>query len=342
MKGESKSKIGSFAKRVVVALGKDAVRYAAKSYMNRGKKRKRTRSRREFKTARSKAMDHLRQRNPSMALRNRMDIKKMKCFINARTAVHVHRTRGCGHVKSTLGTVGNVEFVVGGRIQDIESAAANLRYFDPGTNALVTASAVAGTYSHDMCVTVTRKLTLTNNYQIPCNLQVWSCTPKNATGISVIGAWDAGLVDQGGISKTSPLVYVTDSRDLRNIWNIKRVVNKRLQPGQTAVASTSTRQFDYTVATNDIHTLDYQKRQGGHIFLVRVVGSLGHASGGEAECNVLASGVDALIDNTYRFEYDAGKDLHDYSVIDNASGTFTSAGVLSSRPIADNQGYEEA
>lgn len=316
-------------------LANQAFRYATGSG-----KRKRLRARRLFgkralyKVSRVKAANRSR--------RNRMDMKKVKCFINARTATHVRRERGCTRIKCLDRQALVSEIVSGGNLTSIEAAAGNLRYFDANTNTLVTKNPMTGTYSRDICMSIVRRLTLRNNYQVPCKLQVWSCIPKDATSVTAHSAWLSGLVDQGGISSTSPLAYISDSRDLTDMYSIKKMVGKTLMPGQSAFVRQICPKFDYTISTNDHHVLEYQKRQGGHIFLIRVTGVIAHDSGGVAECLTTAAGVDVLIDITYKFEYDAGKNLEDYSIDDNTAASFTTSGVLSSRPVVDNQTYSVA
>lgn len=281
------------------------------------------------------------QRSYNRSRKDRMDMKKIKCFINSRTATHTRRIRRSGTLTTAVGQQARVMLDNGGSLAQHELALANLRYFDSGTNNLVTISAVVGTYTRDICMSIARKIFLKNNYQIPVHVQVWSCYPKDATGTSVNSVYQNGVGDQANPLFNNPLSYFTDAVDVKNIWSVKCVVDRILQPGQTAVGRGNSPRFDYTIATNDAHTLEYQKKQGGHQFLIRIVGVLGHDSGGLAEVTTCAGGVDYVNDVVYKIEYDAGKDLHDIS-IDNTSGAlFTTGGVVSQR-IVDNQNYSIA
>lgn len=285
-----------------------------------------------------------RQREWNRSNQNRRDMKKVKCFINQRTAVHIHRHRRVGSVKvNSVNNSAYQEFTCVGSLGGIETAAANLRYFDSGTNALVVANPASGTYSRDMCLTIHRKLVVRNNYQVPCHVQVWSCFPKDATSDSVANLYVSGLTDQMITpAASSPLIHLTDSKDVTNVWKCKAVVNRKLMPGQMATGIANNKRFDYTISTNDEQNLAYQKKQGGHIFFVRVVGEVQHDSGGLAEVALGRGGVDWICTATVRFEYDAGKNLHEISLDDNSATGFTTSGVLSAPTVADNQAYEIA
>lgn len=337
-KSETKSFLISAGKQIGKQYLKRTINQAMKSYgSGRSRSKKRQRVRLRFRRPSRKALRRARAANRSR--RNRMDIKKMKCFINARTAVHVHRQRRSGRVLSNPGMTNIVDVQTAGSKASIEASFNNLRYFDPATNALVVGDPFSGTYSRDICLSIVRKLLVRNNYQVPVHVQVWSCRPKDASQDSALSLYTSGLVDQNNPSSTSPLVYVSDSKDLTCTWNIKCVVNRTLQPGQSATASANDKRFDYQISVNDENTVAFQKKQGGHNFLIRVTGILGHDNAGAAQYGIIPAGVDYLFDAVYRVEYDAGKDLQDYSVDDTSASTFTSAGVVSQKPLADNQGY---
>lgn len=339
-----KTSLKQEAKRLLVSEGIKAISRGIRSGI-KGGPRTRSRVRRSaFPRVKLESLRDMRRYNRAekrrnLSRQNRMDIKKMKCFINSRTAVHVHRVRRAEFTSSNVKEQARRSIETLGNLTSIEGALGNLRYFDPSSNTMVPLSAVSGTYSRDLCIQISRKLVVKNNYHVPCHVQVWSCTPKDATGVDVETAFTGGLVDQGNPSNSSPLVYISDSHDLKNIWKINCLVDRFLQPGQSAVARANTKRFDYTIATNDVHTAAYQKKQGGHTFLLRVVGTLGHDSGGTGEEGIMEGGVDWLFDGVLTAEYDAGKDVHDYSIDDTSTSAFTNIGRASSKPIAGQQGY---
>lgn len=274
--------------------------------------------------------------------RNRRDIKKMKCFINNRTAEHTYRVRRTGTVRAGVNAVASEEISTLGHVPSIEGSAANLRYFDPATNALVTKDAASGTYSRDACLTIIRKLFVKNNYQVPCKVEVWTCRPKDATDVTPEVAFASGLADQGGASVTSPLMSYTDSRDLTNIWDISCCTKKVLNPGESTFCRVVDDRFDWTFHTNDADTAYYKKNQGGHVFVLRVYGTLGHDTAVSTEIGRMEGGIDWEFSGTVKWEYDAGKDLEDYSINDLGATAFTNSGVQSLKPISDNQSYSIA
>lgn len=267
-------------------------------------------------------------------------VKELQSFMKQQTATHIHRTRTATSCGVTAKVTAICEDDEGGKITDIEAAMANLRYFDPATNALVTADPSTGTYHRDVRVAVFRKLTLKNNYQVPLKVQVFSCIPRDATNVTPKTCHSDGLADQGNPGALSALVYITDSMQLRDMWKCKMVANRVIKPGSQIVATANTPLFNYEISTNDAHNLKYQKKQGGHVFMYRIHGVLGHDTVA-AEYGLLPGRVDHMMDVVYKFNYDAGKDLHDISVSDS-SNTFTNSGVVSNRPVVDNQALSTA
>ena len=261
-------------------------------------------------------------------------VNKLVRFMNQQTAEHIRRVRNTGRIFSNYGQVLNANIASGSTFILIQAAMANLRYYDPGTNALVTADAATGTYSRDIMVSIYRRLTFHNTRVFPVHIQVFSCFPKDATDQSPNQAYLSGLADQGASAAASPLTYVSDSKDLSNIWDIRKVCDKTLQAGQSMVCKAVTSTFPFTIATNDVQTLPWQRKQGGHSWFVRINGPFSHESGTSA-IGMMDSAADYISDVVYKFTYDAGKDLHDISVEDN-SPTFLAGGVISQKPTAAN------
>jgi hypothetical protein len=298
--------------------------YVKKKTAKRSKKYTRSRYKRKRNVGKGK----------SVTLKRK--VARLTKFMNQQRAVHTHRQRvtakyACG---TKVASVSSTD--IGGKISDIETAMANLRYYDPGTNTLITADAASGTYNRDISVSIYRKFVLKNNYLVPVNLQVFSCIPRDTTNVGPLSLYNSGMQDQGNPGTTSALCYVSDCEDLKHVYNVKALINRVVMPGGTATCRVSTPMFSYTIATNDAHNNSYQKAQGGHVFLIRVTGTLGHDTVVTAEQGLVTAGVDAMLDVTYKFNYDAGKDLNDVSVND-ASDTFTNGGQVGNRPTAAQQ-----
>lgn len=339
-----RSREAKIAGRVAWNVGKYLFKKGAKRgarYLQEGFKNYVAKRRRRYgRGSVARYLSHHRVRARNRSRRDRMDMKKVKCFINSRTALHTRRVRRSGTLSSLVNKAAYASDSTLGTLVSVEGSTASLRYFDPATNTIVTQSPGVGTYQRDICMSIHRKLKVRNNYQVPCHVQIWSCVPKDATSLSALSCFNSGMADQGNPDTASPRIYFTDSMDLKNIYNIQCLVNRRLMPGQEATAVSVAKRFDYTYAANDVHNLTYQKKQGGHNFVIRIVGEISHDTV-QAEVSHNAAGIDWIFDGVVRIEYDAGKNLTDYSLDDNTPNAFTNSGVLTNRPIADNQGYSK-
>lgn len=252
-------------------------------------------------------------------------------------AVHTYRVRSTLTLRAAQNKNAQVDFSNGGLISQLETGANSLRYFNPATNSLISLNAAIGTYSRDLTASVYSKLTVRNNYQVPCECRVYLCRPKDDTSQAPNTMYNAGLVDQGNPAVDSPLMYPTDSEILKEMWSMK-VTKKVLQPGQEMHLNHFIKSFQYDFAHTDSHSLDYQRKYNGYSWLIRIVGMLGHDTLVVGEQGQIPCGVDMLEDVTIKYFYDAGKDLKDFRVLDNASD-FSNGGVVSSKPVSDNLAY---
>lgn len=261
-------------------------------------------------------------------------IKQLCKFMNQQQAIHEHYVRYDGNLTSAPNLCSFQEFTAGGSITAIKVAMAGLRFYDPGTNALVTADASIGNYSRDVIVAIKRTMRCRNNGQVPVTCEIWSCTPRDATTKTVLDYYNSGLLDQGNPAGNSPFMKLTNSLDLRNTFACKRVKKKYLLPGQSCSAAKYHKAFDFNISTTSEHALAYQAKQGGHIWVVRIVGDIGHIPTDATAVGVMQGSVDVLYDTRFMFKYDAGKDLHDYSINDNAEAD---ASAVCSQRVTDNQ-----
>lgn len=268
----------------------------------------------------------LRRRLKLRKTRRHCTLKRLCNFMNQSVATHKHRVRETASYASADKTV----YISGHgtTINDLQTACSNLRYFDSVNNTLVTHDASEGTYQRDIRLAITKFATFANNSSVPTRIEVYSCTPKEDTSIEPPTAFANGLIDQGNPSSVSPLVYIKDSIQLKSSWSCKRVIKKTLRPGAVVSCRWFKKQFSFNFALVDVHNFSYQKRYGGHYFMVRVCGPLGHdGTLTTTQIGLLGAGVDAKYDTHYTFSYDAGKDLHDISINDQ-SNTFTNGGEI--------------
>lgn len=294
----------------------------------------RTRTRR-YSTVRSRR---------SLAGLNRR-ITALSKSVKSDQAIHTHRRRDFLQVGCAVDQVVNTG-IEGINTTNLELAMANLRYYDPAVpGTLVTANASTGTYTRQIHFkSVTQKLTVRNNYQVPCMVTIYAATPKEDTNISAVSFYSSGVADQtiGPMAVTSPLLYLTDIDLVRDNWNIRRVKQIFLQPGsQTYAFHATSKPFDYDPSNVDSHNLQFQKKYGAFQFIIRVEGPYGHDTAA-AEATTLQAQVEMFVDTKFVITYDAGVNLTDFSEDNNASTTFTNGGVVSNKAVADNQGYSVA
>lgn len=237
-------------------------------------------------------------------------------------ATHVRRQRRTGKLVVLPNKAIYGEFDQGGTLAEVEAAMSSLRYFDPSTNDMKTANPASGTYNREMCVSIFRKIKLVNNYRVPVQITVYSCVPKKDTGQAPSSFFLSGLVDQGipAPSANSPLVHFSDSHDLKDMYAFTGT-KKILMPARSMVVKAVTPEFKFDFGTADAYVDKYQRSQGAHIFVIRMTGMLGHSNTQPDDnyaTGFVGGVVDICMDVTYKFMYDAGKDVHEYSLDDTS------------------------
>lgn len=326
-------------KRMAYKTAKTAAR-AAVGYALKSRKRQRTQTASgPRRTYRRRPQYFKPYDKPLNKKKVRSKMKKICNFIKQMEATHLHRQREVGTVRAV--GVARVNYVnsTAGTITEIESAMANLAYFDPSINDIVALNATVGSYERDMMLSITRKIKIKNNYRVPAHVELWCCSPKVDTNLNPITVFTNSLVDQGNPSPTSPLTQFKDSDDLKNMWTMKLCARKTLMPAACMYSSKFTGKFNYSINTADQHNLTYQKKNKGHAWVIVIKGELGHDAVIATEIGLTSCGIDYMIDNEYHFTYDGGKAMHRVSQVDNSTSTFTNAGLQSEKPLTAQQTY---
>lgn len=337
--GRKRSRYAAFGAQLGYIAGKAAGRYMRRR-LNAPPKIQllRPKTRKQLRRERRRRMDP--HKGPLTKRKIRMKLKSICNFIKGQEAVHVHKERASSNLTAASGVAAYAELDYGGTIARHEAAFANLRWYDPATNALTGFQSLgAGSYDRNCMMSIFRKVTFRNNYVAPVDIRCYKCKPKKDTFQGPIHYVDSGLNDQGGVTKDSPMMYPTESRQLNDIYSTV-CIKKILQPGQSLTVTDYQPFFKYEIATNDTHNDTYQKKQGGYVLMVRVTGALGHdLTPTPDEIGVTKCGVDWMADTKYTIKYDAGKDLHEYTIVDN-SDVFTTDGRFSMKPIAAQETYQ--
>ncbi|WP_445720965.1 hypothetical protein [Flavobacterium sp.] len=266
-------------------------------------------------------------------------IRELRRLAESDMGTHIQRKRQTGVITSAVGSSSHNSLATSS-ITNLEEVIAQLRYYNPSApSTLVTADGTTGTYQKEFFFNkVYGKLTVRNNYQVPAKVTVYSVSPKADTSIAPSTAFTQGLTDIGNPSNVSPLVYLTDSVQFKDLYKINKTKSKTLMPGQQLVCSHSAKPFQYDPSFVDSHAITYQAKFKAMLWVIRLEGVLGHDSSVTTEHNLLQAAIDYENEITFQVKYAAGADIH-YIHLDDVSDTFTNAGVVSQKPVADNQSY---
>lgn len=270
-------------------------------------------------------------------------VKELKRIAESDMGTHIERERTTGRVLAGVNAMGLAGFNAM-TTATIERCLNKLKYYDIATpETLVVAAANLGTYTKDFYISRTySKITVRNNYQVPCKVKVFVCVPKVDTAINAETAFTNGLTDSGNPTATSPLVQLTDSQQFNDLYRIEKSKSVLMEAGDECVMSYGFKPFLYDPALVDSQTQTYQVRYGTCIFVVRIEGVLGHDTVVTTEQSTLQVGVDVMYETMIECKYAAGIDLYTVSIVNNADTSFTNAGVVSAKPLVDNQSYSLA
>lgn len=269
-------------------------------------------------------------------------LREVNRKINSGMGVLTHRQRTTGRVVNSVAQQAQLNIAVI-HLNYLESVLGQLRYYDPAApSALVTADGTTGSYSKQFRLTINTKLVLRNNYQVPTKVTVYLCKCKSDTNIDPVTAFTQGLADVGNPSSSSPLTYVSDSPQFKDLWKILKTTKMELSPGAEMKLTHSEKSFTYDPSVQDSHALTYQTEFKSLAYFVRVEGVLGHDTSVSTEQGFLQSGVDYCIDKIAKVDYQAGADIEFVYVSDASAATFTNNPVISAKPVVDNQNYSVA
>lgn len=260
---------------------------------------------------------------------------KLKCVMD-NLAVHIHKVANFTRLVANANQKNWLAYGVNNSL--LEVAASNLRFFDANTNSLVTKAGAGYTFRTALCVKVFAKVQIRNNYQTPLYYRVYYCRPKTDTFQSPSDLYTNGLTDQGNPDPNSPLMFLTDSKAVTDVWNVSLAGSGYLNAGQQRSYSRLVNEFEYHSQLTDVQGDVYKKSEAGHVFHVEIFGAIGHDSGVVTEQGRVQCGVDVHQKVVYTFQYDAGIPLYDFSLSDNGD-VFTNGSLVSNKPQNQQEGY---
>jgi len=298
--------------------------YKKKSYSKKTRKPKRTS--RRTKTSLKKEVRHIKQQ------------------LNADSARHIYKqlTADAWSVSANECTQGTIAIITGSLL---ETYISHLRYYDPSNpGTLTTASGATGTFQREIHFkNVNAKLEVHNNYQVPCRVKIYLVKPKGDTNISPTTYYNNSIADQvitGGNTSTAG-IYPTDLKTFMSQWSVKCVKDAILDAGAFTVVSHNSGAFKYDPSLFDDHSLEYQNKFKACAWFMRIEGVLGHDTSAN-QVTTIPTRIDYTTTLRAEIIYDAGVVLDDIYLANNRSSSFTNGGVITNKPIADNQSYSVA
>lgn len=340
-----------FAKKAAMMVAREAGNYMRSHGKSMAKKafKKGTKA---LKTYMSKGKAPKRKLNPTYNSKPRKAFKKGKTLKSRVSRLERDKNRDwsfktlrrtdCSIIRMAVfneGLVASFPFVVG---SDFQTAMSTLKFFNPSAPAtLIEANLSSAAYPQDILVKWYRKLDLVNNYIVPVMVEVWRCDVKLDTTISPQQAWINGCADNpsGSIDIDAMYVYPSDSKELNDLFRVKKVLSKKLLAGQgISTFANSKGWINFDPATFDDHANNYQRQYDGGAFLVKITGCIAHDTS-VAEVGFALGGLDAILYTVTTVKYDSGGSTIRDLILDNNCDTFSNVALQSNKPVADNQAY---
>lgn len=226
-------------------------------------------------------------------------------------------------------------------ISNIETAAANARFFDPSAPTTpVVASLVAGAFQSKFRVAATCQITFKNNFQVPCVLIVAQVRPRVATSTGPTQVFRDGLTDQGNPDSNSVMLTWSDSKQFKETYRFSVKPKRYVLPaGKEVTLRHRQRSFLYDPSFFDSNAATYQPKARSTLWVYRVCGEVGHDTAVATEIGLMPAGIDVFARDTYTIQYNSGGAPFDTIVVsDGATTTFTN-GPVCSQVVRDNQAY---
>lgn len=277
-------------------------------------------------------------------------LKQIVAKQNSTEAIHIRRRRDVQRIKAENKECIHYSCDSINKCDVLELAMNQLRYYDPSDPANLTLSNPStGTYTRIINVdSVSSKLTLRNNYIVPAKIKVYLCTVRKDTNSDPVSWYANGIADEAFLntatagvpdatSGTDPLLYLTDIRQVTEMWNVKLLKSTILQAGHQCSVSHSVGGIRYDPALYDVHSLAFLKSNKAFCFVVRVEGVIGHTE--TLQMATSAAAVDVFWDTKYVFRYEGGSSVRDISTDDNQSATITGSLFIGNDAVADNQTF---
>lgn len=248
-------------------------------------------------------------RNTKGLKRVRKAIRNLQRRTKASTSVQTVRSSVYGGVEVDIG---KSKFASLGAFSTttIDNQLSTVRVYDEDTGNVQSSDLRITEQNKVLFKQVGSTCTIQNNYAAPVHVRLYCLTPKEDTNQSPEDSFTDGLADIGGAAygcnSDSILVYPTDCATFNKLWKIEDSVTRYLGPGQLITRSYIKKNIMYSTAETDHHGFTYQKSLGGHVWAVRLEGSLCHDSVlGISNVSTGKAGIDVCIKFKSKFEYNS-------------------------------------
>lgn len=203
----------------------------------------------------------------------------------------------------------------------LQTGMAQLRYYNPGVPGTYdTADFSTGTQTKRILYSCHSRLIARNNYSVPCEVDVYLCTPRSDQSDTTVVSYTNGLADCSGLGVTDVMVYPSEVPLFRNDWKIRAHKKAIIAPGtQIEISSGGMfKSLEFDPSYYDETTLNYNPKNGSHQYLIRVSGVVCHDKTTTTNNGICAAGVDLEVDTRIDYKYPAGANLFWIATLDNS------------------------
>lgn len=314
-----------------------AAKRRAKTAVSGNATRRKTLSRKKSK--RKRTFKGKKSRKSSVKTLSRK-VAKLSKGLAANTGTLVHRQL---HVDSVSVPEGQSVFdgIILSSASRLIGALSAVPYYDSSTNNVVTADPTSRSYQNAYTFARTSyACTLINNATIGCTIRCGIMVPREDTNAGPVSAFLSGVADIS-ISPTSPLVRLSDSQVLQDVWqwmpgSYKEVT---LSPGGRYDLKASEGSFKYQLATVEADPLTYRKDDKPAVLVYQVMGVIASDSALKSEINFTECSltVKALVVRT--ITYPAGAAIRRVVLSNTETSLFTNGGTVIQQPEAVQQTF---
>lgn len=188
----------------------------------------------------------------------------------------------------------------------------------------------------------TYSILIRNNYHAPCQVEVFVCVPKTRTGVFPTAAMAASFADNQETAEDFPslefpTLHPKSFKQFNRDWTIKRTHARYLHAGDQLNFSHIEAGFAYNPSLVEQHTESFQRKYGGVVFMLRILGAVGHKTDGGTPINHIKAQVDWMMSSKTSVYYDGSANLRNMRLKGGAAATLgVDDGLVGTRHVETN------